>query len=251
MDVKRYGDLQLIDMGKEYLVIACDSSGGIGDKANDQIQLDPILAGYYAAFVPIVECLAVRGQVISLIDTLSVEMFPTGEKIIQGIQRAMLESGGSVQQITGSTEDNIMTSMTGIGVTVIGRVEHCAIKEKNSCYQKQVFLIGKPKVGQELLEEEIVQHKKEIVSLSLMRELIKETWIEQMLPVGSKGIAYEIKVLQERYDGKIVIENKSIDVDKSAGPATCMLITLRKEDIEKIEQLREKVPVTYIGYFEE
>jgi selenophosphate synthetase-related protein len=251
MDVKRYGDLQLIPLGHDYLVIACDSSGSIGNKENDQIKLAPNIAGYYAAFVPIVECMAVRGEIISVVDTLSVEMDPTGMKIIEGIQQAVIESGALIQQITGSTEDNMKTSMTGIGITVIGKVAQSLIIDKHSSAQKNVYLLGKAKVGQEFLEDEILNKKGEVLSLRFMRDLVKKSWVEQMLPVGSKGIIHEITVLQERYHCKICVENQDIDVHKSAGPATCLLITVAQKDIEKIKQLEEKIPVTYIGRFKE
>ncbi len=45
-----------------------------------------------------------------------------------------------------------------------------------------------------------------------MGDLVKKSWVEQILPVGSKGIIHEINVLQERYDCKICVENNDIDV---------------------------------------
>ncbi len=93
MQVIRYGDLQFDFVWFRILVIACDSSGGIGNKEGDQLQVDPEIAGYYAAFVPLIECMAVRGEVISLIDTLSVEMVPTGERIIHGIKKQSVKQG--------------------------------------------------------------------------------------------------------------------------------------------------------------
>lgn len=251
MQVIRYGDLQLILFGSEYLVIACDSSGGIGNKEGDQLQVDPEIAGYYAAFVPLIECMAVRGEVISLIDTLSVEMVPTGERIIHGIKKAVSEAGCLAEQITGSTEDNIETKMTGIGVTVIGKVAKERVDRPLNSANKKVYLVGKPKVGQELFEEEILGKMGEVLTLEIMQRLIRQPFIEQLLPIGSKGIVHEIQVLEKRYGHTITMDNKEIDVNKSAGPATCLLITVDATECEHLEKIKQRIPVTYIGRFKE
>ncbi len=257
--IKRYGDIQLIDYGEDYLMIACDSSGGIGNKPADTLSLEPEIAGYYAAFVPLVECMAIRGKILSIVDTLAVEMVPTGQRIIQGVHKAIVDIGGNVEQLTGSTEDNMETVMTGIGVTVLGCVSKKNVDREWQGKSKEIFCIGIPKVGQVFFEEEIVAQKGEVMSLALMKKLSQCSWIEHMLPVGSKGIEHELQVLTQRYQQSVEVEEKIVDpvtgqkisISQSAGPATCLLVVVEKKECLNLEKIRKKIPVTYVGCFKE
>lgn len=232
----RYDDLQLIDMGEDYLIIACDSSGAIGNKEMDLIQLEPELAGYYAAIVPMIEVMAVRGSIISVVDTLSVEMEPTGRRIIDGISQALLEAGVRGNPLTGSTEDNIPTKMTGIGVTVIGKASK-GLFSKDIPQNSVIVVIGKPKMGQQFLQEEVIERRGEVLNLSLMKSLIQDHRILDMIPVGSKGIAYELNNLMKRHNVKADIQStknkESLDLKVSAGPSTCLVAILKEDQVEE------------------
>ncbi len=253
--MKRYGDILLIDNGNEYIMVACDSSGGIGSKTDDLIKIDPALAGYFAAFVPIVETLAAKGSVICLADTLCVEMEPTGVKVIEGIGRAMMEIGVDPSLLTGSTEDNIPTQTTGIGVTVIGKIGKNAIDGKQVRRGDRLMLIGIPKVGQEFLDEELNGRGNETLTLMVMKKLSADEKISDMLPVGSKGISHEANVFADRYSLEVRLEEvlhrgKPLDYDKSAGPSTCILAAVRQEFIEAVESEYPMLPVNVVGSFE-
>lgn len=229
----KYDDLQLIEMGEEYIVISCDSSGGIGNKVEDLIQVEPELAGYFAVMVPMIEIMAIGGEIISVVDTLSVEMEPTGIRIIKGIQQALIEAGISIEALTGSTEDNIKTVMTGIGVTVIGKVSKVNFKRYLPT-QGKLVLIGRPKMGQTFVEEEIIGKKGEVLTLQKMQVLAKDIRISDMIPVGSKGIEYEVKNLVKRYNKQVEfdiesIQKAEIDLKISAGPSTCLVAIVAEE----------------------
>ncbi|WP_165974085.1 hypothetical protein [Marinitoga lauensis] len=43
-------------------------------------------------------------------------------------------------------------------------------------------------------------------------------------------------------------DNIEIDLNKSAGPATCALITLKREDFERLEEII-KIPLNIIGEY--
>lgn len=235
----RYGDLQLIPYDEHFLVIACDSSGGIGNKAQDVVPIEPESAGYYAAAVPLIEIMAARAQVISLVDTLCVEMEPTGKRIIQGIQDAMSQIGIDPNLLTGSTEDNIKTQSTGIGVTVIGKMSREEHQKKQIPEQALLVLIGIPKVGAQFLTEEVIGTLGETLTLADMRRLLNFELIKDMIPVGSKGILYEGAVLAKRYGLNIVWKDvyyreHKIDLETSAGPSTCLLVAVEKEHYQAL-----------------
>lgn len=255
----RYGDLQLIQNSEGYLVIACDSSGGIGNKRLDTVQISPELAGYYAACVPLMEVLAARGTVLSMVDTLSVEMEPTGKRIIDGIKTAMQQLKIDVNLLTGSTEDNILTETTGIGVTVIGQIPNKHQLQKCIFEDQWLVLLGVPKVGAEFLAEEIEDNYGETMTLEGLKQLADCNLIRDMIPVGSKGIAYEAEVLATRYQLSVKLvetefKQKGIDFKKSAGPATCLLVAIEEIDFTELinyvgSKVGKSLPIHCIGRF--
>ena len=243
-----YRDIQLIDKDdKNFIAIACDVSGGIGEKPNDLIRVSNEVAGYYAAAVPLIELLSIRGIPMSVVNTLSVEMNPSGKAIIGGIKKALAEIGVDESCLTGSTEDNIQTSMTGIGVTVIGDVEKRAIRDKLPMKGQQVYLVGLPKMGQQLLEEEIEGQYGEIITLEWVKKISKYPQIGHMLPVGSKGIRYEVETLAKTNGlGCMLKSGMDINLEASAGPATCMLVCMYSRD-EMFLTMQTKQPIRQIG----
>jgi len=244
----RYGDLQLLPNNDNYLIISCDSSGGIGNKEKDIVRIKPELAGFFAAFVPIVEVLATKGQVLSIVDTLCVEMEPTGKRIISGIKEAIISIGLDPDLLTGSTEDNIPTTSTGIGVTVIGSIPKDKLDNKRITTNSELFLVGLPKVGQEFLEEEVIGNARETLTLELMTLFNKEDMILDMIPVGSKGIEYEAGVLVNRHSLNIILDPiVNIDYKKSAGPSTCLLVLINKSKTEAFSAKYKQIPINKIS----
>lgn len=247
----RYGDLQLLPNNDEYLIIACDSSGAIGNKDKDIIKIQPELAGFFAAFVPLVEVLATKGTILSIVDTLCVEMDPTGKRIISGIKEALTSVGLDSNLLTGSTEDNVPTSSTGIGVTVIGSILKQDIEIKSIPLGSDLVLLGIPKVGQEFLDEEVVGNARETLTLELMTLLNSEEMVLDMIPVGSKGISYEAGVLASRHNREINLNTSlNIDYNKSAGPSTCLLVAVNHNVLESFINKYNQIPINLIAIFE-
>ncbi|UTW69818.1 hypothetical protein KHA80_02285 [Anaerobacillus sp. HL2] len=81
MNISRYRDLTIIADGDKKLVIACDSSGAIGPKELDVVKVDANIVGRFISRVVLMEIISVGAKPITLIDTLSVEMNPTGLKL--------------------------------------------------------------------------------------------------------------------------------------------------------------------------
>lgn len=244
--MRRYRDIQLIEQNQDRLIaIACDVSGGIGPKEHDVIKVSNYVAGYYATVVPLIELLCIGAKPISMVNTLSVEMKPSGIEIIEGIHKAMEEVGIDRRMLTGSTEDNIQTSSTGIGMTVIGEVKKAQIEEQMPKIGQSVYLIGIPKSGEVLLREEIKGKKGEIITMAIVKQMRLDQQVGHMLPVGSKGIRYEAETLAKLSHLNISIEpNLLIDMEASAGPATCMLISL---DERNRKSLNITLPIIKIG----
>lgn len=242
-------DVMITPMPGGELVTACDSFGGIGNKSQDSIPLHPYQVGRYAAFVPFVEVISRGAKPFLLVNTLAVEMEPTGREIIRGIRSMAHEAGLSESAITGSTEDNIVSVQTGVGVTVMGwrQLSEKPLEKTNTIYY--VYGVGKPKMGQQFLEEEIIGHKKETMTLEHLYQVMDEPGYVSLLSVGSKGMLYEAKTLAKRHQCSFVADKKGVTwLEASAGPGTCSVVAFEKPLDEQRIQLYS-LPVYPIGKF--
>ncbi|NLM04185.1 MAG: alpha-ribazole-5-phosphate synthase, partial [Clostridiales bacterium] len=238
MKVKRFRDLTFIEQENDkYLVIACDSSGAIGDKVDDVIKVPAEIVGYYGARVALMEILSVGAKVFTVIDTLAVEMEPTGRKIIDGIQRQLKEAGMETIFLNGSTEENIPTRQTGMGITIIGEVDKNQAKINKSQKGDYVVVLGIPKVGNEIN----IPVDNEICSIDDIKTLLNSKVVREIYPVGSKGILYEANYLAKSNNMTLKIYEKlKVDIEKSGGPATILMFTISPEDYEKIRKNIDK-----------
>jgi len=243
----KYRDLQLIEIdNNNYLTVACDSCGGVGLKTYDTVKVNPEITGYFTARVVLLETLAVGGEVISLINTLSVEMEDTGKRIINGIKDALNEANIKDTIITGSTEENFLVETTGIGMTIIGKVPKIKINNKKINNGDLAITIGLPKFGNELVNDELILKKQEIFSINDLP--IVHQYSNDCIPVGSKGIKYECELLAKEYKLNFELTNMSIDVNKSAGPATTLVVAITEDNL-KMLQKKIKTPINIVGKF--
>jgi len=243
----KYRDLNLIPWDNmSYLVVSCDSSGGIGNKSKDVVKVSPRTLGFYTAQVALMEMLSIKVIPMVLSNTLAVEMQDTGSEILQGILDALnlLELAEKVE-ITGSTEENINTCSTGMGITLIGKVSMKDwVRPRTHAYDLAV-VAGLPKVGKMVIDSDGTGQ----FSLSLLKKLMRKDYIHEIIPGGSKGIMHEIEELELR--DKLVFRNRntsSLDLDASCGPATSALITIHKKDLEKLREDIE-IPMFVVGEF--
>lgn len=243
----KYRDLNLVSWDEEsYLVISCDSAGGIGSKEGDVIKTEPKIVGYYTAQVALMEMLSIGVYPFFLSNTLSVEMNPTGMEILQGIKEALdvLDLGEKVE-ITGTTEENIHSISTGVGITLMGRILKKDFKSPKTYDEDLAVVVGIPVVGEAVLQEDISK----MFNLKALGRIMGKDYIQEIIPAGSRGIAHEITQLEKR-ENLVFRRNgkEKLNLSASAGPATCALITLKKNDLEKLEKDLE-MPFLLIGEF--
>jgi selenophosphate synthetase-related protein len=243
-------DVKIISLSNEqFLVIGCDSAGGIGPKSLDKVKVSGNIIGKFTARVALMEVLSVRAQPIAIIDTLSVEMQPTGIDIIKGIQKEVEDAGLDPDLVlTGSYEKNVPTEQTGLGVVVIGITAKKDLKIGTSKPGDIVLAIGEPKVGVEVVEVTHSGKEREVLAdLKDVKKLLSLDFVNEILPVGSHGIAKEIETITKPHNLTFSLEKGlKIDLEKSAGPSTVVLVTLSREKAEKLKSLFQK-PVTIVG----
>lgn len=241
--IEKYRDLIIIYEKDRAYVISCDSLGAIGSKEHDVVKVDEEIVGRTTIKVALAEALCLGAKPLVIADTLAVEMKPTGEKIISAIEKELKENGLEDVVLTGSTEENFPSSMTGLGITVISRVNLSDLKIKKLKKGMHISLLGYPLVGDEVLKyPDYVLQLKDYVEISKSKEII------EAVPVGSKGIKYELGILEKLAGLKINANIPShINILKSGGPATSCIIVHEKK-IPSITKIINK-PLTYMGSF--
>lgn len=245
-NIRKVRDLVITELTDEFwMVIACDSTGGIGPKPNDAYYSTAYEVGRMAVRVPIMEILASGAVPVITADSLSVEMDPTGKEIIRGVKDESAEAGiNSDKAITGSTEDNVETTQTGIGTVIIGLVHKSDFRPGSSVDGDAVVCVGLPKSAP---VDKVESSDIEIANPSTVKKLNSLEFIHDILPVGSKGIKHEFPEIAKSADLKVSYSSEiEIDVNKSGGPSTCCLVSLPEDKIELLKQSVEQ-PVFFIG----
>ena len=216
-------DVEVVQLGLDYsIVTACDSCGGIGLKQNDVVRISPSVVGRFTTRVALMEVLSINAIPKTISITISNEPTPTGDMLIKGIKEELEAVGLESIPMAISTEKNIKTSQTALGITVIGICKNENIRVNKSKPGDFVYCLGIPKVGDEVRSLDDV----EIVQISHIKDLLQLKGVNDILPVGSKGILQEIKMLRRNVDCKFIYEAvEDIDINKSAGPSTCLIFT--------------------------
>lgn len=221
MTISRLRDLSLLDTHPR-LVIATDSIGGIGLKPHDVLAVEPEISGYFLARVPLVELVCIGANPISFILTSSNEMKPTGQAILNGVRQAFEPFSLAIEHENGSTEENMPTSMTAAGITVMGELAD-DWESLEARVGDWLYLIGWPVVGQMVLDE-----PERIVPIDQLEKLRKDPRIGVMIPLGSRGIKHE---LEQIGFGLEPVKYNMVPWNQSGGPATAVIFSAAELDL--------------------
>ena len=242
--IKTARDISVFEISSNsVLVVGCDSAGGIGPKPLDKVKVSGYTLGKFTARVALMEVLSVGAKPFCLTNALGVEPDPTGLEIVKGIKSEVNKLALPLD-IIGSMEKTVEVQQTGIGVTVVGLAPKNKLRIGLSMPEDSVVAIGLPRVKDEVLPAE---SRGENADLQDLLTLISCEFVNDVIPVGSLGISHEVEVLCQ--DSNLVAEldkNSEFDIEASAGPATVILVTAKKDDLHKLSNLINK-PVTVIG----
>jgi hypothetical protein len=248
--IRRVRDLLITELTTDlWMVVASDSAGGIGPKKNDTVYAPGYDLGRLVARVPIMEILSSGAVPILIVDTLAVEMESSGKEIIRGVRDEVSEAGmNSNLVITGSTEDNVITTQTGMGAVIIGIIAKKDFRPGKSLKGDIVVCVGLPKSAPEF---EVKYSDPEITDPKTIRQLNQLAFVHDILPVGSKGITYEFNEMAvSSCLNKHLYEEIKININKSGGPSTCCLVSFAPEHLEAFKEKINK-PVSVIGEMRE
>jgi selenophosphate synthetase-related protein len=228
------GDVSIMKMPTGHAIVVGSSSlGGIGPKTMDKVKSSGKVVGQFLARVALMDVAATGAFPISVSVTLGVEKEPTGNEIVEGIRKEVRSLGLEPNQvIKENTEENIETTQTGAGITVVGLANEDELRLGKTRPGDLIVAIGKPKVGDEVIPAEA---RGEIANLKDVTSLARKGVVHDIVPVGSFGVIREAQMLAYSIGKQLKIQEQTeLDVNKSAGPGTVVLTTI---DIKNFDEL--------------
>ncbi|MCR8968693.1 hypothetical protein [Facklamia sp. 7083-14-GEN3] len=222
--MEKYRDLHIMPLGNdESLVIACDSSASIGQKEADVLSVSPQITAAFAVRVVLMEALSLNAQPQLLINMFGNEMNPTGNLMLDGIKKELALAGLPDLAMNGSTEENMPTKMTALGLTLLAKAKNADLKIKKVRSGDQVYQIGKPLMGQALID-----HFDQIISYQELYHLLNlKDAIHEIVPIGSKGAIAEAQQVAKFNQLDFRLSQDLPQFYQSAGPATSLLIVIK------------------------
>jgi hypothetical protein len=174
-----------------------------------------------------------------------VERDPVGREILEGVGREAAVLGLEVgEALLENTEENFQTLQTGVGLTVVGFVGEGDLRLGKTVPGDLLVAVGKPMVGAEVVGAE---GRGEVAELRSGVWVSPRRYVHDIVPVGSLGIAQEAKMMAYGVGRQLKLaDGCGLDLEKSAGPATVVLVTLNGEKLEEFTSAVGK-PVTVVG----
>ncbi len=259
----KYRDLTIQELApNQYIVVACDTSSGIGEKEGDSFFCPTRVAAAYCARVGLFELIAAGTEPTLLVNMVGDSWEPTGKEAYLGIQDELKKANLEHLEINGSTEENMSTTMTSINITVMGMRN--SLPPTMTLQQGDVVLLyGIPRVG-----PDVVAYEEEHVSYDELRAICAFPGVGDVLPIGSKGAASEVRQMAETHHLKstlyysveevkshfpfLVNELDGFDFRElllvSGGPSTSILVGVSRDAVENfIQAFPKAVPVAVLG----
>jgi len=239
-------DVEVVSLNDtQYLVAACDSCGAIGEKEFDVVKVSWRITGRFTARVALLEVLAVGAVPQMMSIAIANEPIPASEEILKGVGEELKALELTALPMAISTEKNMPTKQTGLGITVIGLCPKDKLRIGRSKPGNSLFCLGLPKVGTEAADPE----DPEILQGIHVVKLLSVPEVNDIIPVGSQGIWGEAEALAKSIGAQLIKDPRcELDMNKSAGPSTCLIFTV-SEGVE-LEDFG-KIPIHKIGRLEE
>ncbi len=242
----RRGDVSILKVPTGHaIVVGSTSTGAVGPKEMDKVKVEGRVLGKFLARVALMDVAATGAFPMLLSVTLGVEKEPTGSQILEGIKRDAQTLGLDPSQVLmEKTEENFATVQTGAGLTVVGLANEDELRIGKTCPGDIIVAVGKPKVGDEVLPAEV---HGEIADLRTVVQLSGRKYVHDIAPVGGFGIASEARMMAYGVGRQLKLHDvQGLDLNKSAGPATVILVTIGKDKLEDLTDLVPK-PISVVG----
>ena len=216
-------DVEVVSINQaQYLVASCDSCGAIGMKDLDALKMTWPITGRLTTRVALLEVLSTGAVPKMITVAISNEPHPTGDGILEGVKEELAAAGLTTLPMAISTEKNMPTQQTGLGISVIGVTEKKQLRIGVAQSGDDVYCLGLPKVGPEITNPE----DSDVVQVKDILILLDISGIHDIIPVGSRGILTEARQLASSVNCQLIVDPLcGLDLDKSAGPSTCLIFS--------------------------
>ncbi|MGM0420094.1 MAG: hypothetical protein ACQEQG_03785 [Bacillota bacterium] len=227
------------DEEQDIYLLSSDVTAGVGPGNADNIKLEAGLVTRFVMRVALLDLLAVGAEPVAV--TLTTSLPRSSWKELTTAVQASLTAWDCPQQIplTGSSEDNFTAVQTTISITILGRVRPDQIRVIGSQPGHNLYLVGTPVSG-----EEVLDRQDGLVSWREMELLLDDPETVDIIPVGSKGARDRINRLIRLTDLEFISGEHPLAYH-SAGPATALVISSGQE--LQYYQDRIEVPVYQLG----
>lgn len=244
--VRRFRDLTVLDDGGPGLVLATDSVGGIGPKPSDTVAVPGATTAHFATRVPLLEVLCAGARPLVVVNALCVERDPLGLEMMAEVRALAAAAGVPADGVTGSTEDNVPTAATGIGVTVIGELGAAGLLSGGGRARDVVLCLGLPRSAP---RDTLYPGHPDLVPVEVVAAVLATGLVSDALPVGSRGVGAELEQLAA--SASLVARHRpdsGVDLVDSGGPSTCVLVACAPGDESAIRAvLPPEVPVAVVA----
>ncbi len=208
-------DVLVLRQGGSMLVSAVDSCGGIGPLPQDALWADPQTVGELTARTALLELLC-TGAAPLFASVAACNAPEAARPLLEGVRATL---GGSLPLII-STEKNLPTCMTALGVTLTGACPAGRLRIGSARPGDTLWCVGLPLVGGEVL-----QHRAMLPTAEQVGLLLAAPGVHAALPVGSRGVGAEARTLAaESGLTAQLFENPPFDPGRSAGPSSCVVV---------------------------
>lgn len=208
------------------IVTACDSCGAVGSKNFDVVKVSSYIVGRFTARVALLEILATAAKPLLLTVTSANEPHPTTAGILDGVYDELKALNLPNLPTVISSEKNLLTKQTGLGISAVGICQKELLRIATSKPGDNLYCLGLPKVGSEVVDPD----DPEIIRGELVRTLLVSPGVHDIVPVGSHGIRGEAELIAAHTGSIFEPETDlKLDLDKSAGPSTCLIFTCSPE----------------------
>lgn len=232
--VQKVRDLSVLPLMRGlWLVLACDSNASIGEKPADFKPFPYGECAVSALKVPLMEVVAAGATPVVIANNLCVEMDGAGKKIIGAMEKELRRCGlWDKVQFTGSTEDNMKTTQTGMGVTVVGLATDETLRIGKTRAGDAVVCVGMPQSGIVVPYSEM---DGDVAKIDTVQALASLSYVHEILPIGSKGARYEAGQLAGAHTFAEEAE-PGVDMETSAGSSTAVLASLAPGDVDRLKK---------------
>lgn len=188
------------------IICTIDNAGSIGLKENDTITAPYDVLSYLTFRNALMENLSKH----TVLKAVLVSTF-CGDEYFDQIQKGLDDIFDEINltvPVLYSSESNFEMKESALSVSVIGEKKPVVSKSFSN-----YAVVGKPYIGDDVLT------KSDVISLSEFIELLGNEEVSKVIPIGSKGIKQ--RVFQSV---GVDVESTEVDLYKSAGPSTCIVI---------------------------